>query len=267
MKFFRVPNVRLLSSVGVVVAVSAVALTSPASAQDAKEAMAAFIDANATSYAAVAQEIWELAEVGYMETESSEKLQGMLRSAGFEIASGVAGIPTAFVASYGGGGPVIGIMGEYDALPGINQSRSAERDPIPGKIASHACGHHLFGTGSVAAALAVKEWLDETGAPGTIRVYGTPAEEGGAGKVYMVRAGLMDDVDVMLHWHAGSQNSASASSSLANKSGKFRFYGQSAHAASAPWRGRSALDGVEAMHDMVNMMPVSYTHLTLPTKA
>ena len=268
MKFFRVPNVRLLSSVGVAVAVSAVTLTSPASAQDAKEAMAAFIDANATSYAAVAQEIWELAEVGYMETESSEKLQGMLRSAGFEIASGVAGIPTAFVASYGGGGPVIGIMGEYDALPGINQSRSAERDPIPGKIAGHACGHHLFGTGSVAAALAVKEWLDETGAPGTIRVYGTPAEEGGAGKVYMVRAGLMDDVDVMLHWHAGSQNSASASSSLANKSGKFRFYGQSAHAASAPWRGRSALDGVEAMHDMVNMMrehvtPASRIHYVI----
>ena len=268
MKFFRVPNVHLLSRVGVAVAVSAVTLTSPASAQDAKEAMAAFIDANATSYAAVAQEIWELAEVGYMETESSEKLQGMLRSAGFEIASGVAGIPTAFVASYGGGGPVIGIMGEYDALPGINQSRSAERDPIPGKIAGHACGHHLFGTGSVAAALAVKEWLDETGAPGTIRVYGTPAEEGGAGKVYMVRAGLMDDVDVMLHWHAGSQNSARASSSLANKSGKFRFYGQSAHAASAPWRGRSALDGVEAMHDMVNMMrehvtPASRIHYVI----
>ena len=268
MKFFRAPNVRLLSRVGVAVAVSAVTLTSPASAQDAKEAMAAFIDANATSYAAVAQEIWELAEVGYMETESSEKLQGMLRSAGFEIASGVAGIPTAFVASYGGGGPVIGIMGEYDALPGINQSRSAERDPIPGKSAGHACGHHLFGTGSVAAALAVKEWLDETGAPGTIRVYGTPAEEGGAGKVYMVRAGLMDDVDVMLHWHAGSQNSASASSSLANKSGKFRFYGQSAHAASAPWRGRSALDGVEAMHDMVNMMrehvtPASRIHYVI----
>lgn len=270
MKFFRVPNVRPLLRVGAAVAVAAVTLTSSASAQDAKQAMAAFIDANATSYAAVAQEIWELAEVGYMETESSEKLQGMLRSAGFEIAAGVAGIPTAFVASYAaaGGGPVIGIMGEYDALPGINQSRSAERDPIPGKIAGHACGHHLFGTGSVAAALAVKEWLDETGTPGTIRVYGTPAEEGGAGKVYMVRAGLMDDVDVMLHWHAGAQNSASASSSLANKSGKFRFYGQSAHAAGAPWRGRSALDGVEAMHDMVNMMrehvtPASRIHYVI----
>ncbi|SVC30193.1 uncharacterized protein METZ01_LOCUS283047, partial [marine metagenome] len=224
------------------------------SAQSVKDMLADFIDENASSYETVAQEIWELAEVGYMENESSEMLQGMLRSAGFEIESGVAGIPTAFVASYGGGGPIIGIMGEYDALPGITQSRSADRDPIIGKIAGHACGHHLFGTGSVAAAMAVKDWLEETGTTGTIRVYGTPAEEGGAGKVYMVRAGLMDDVDVMLHWHAGSQNEANAESSLANKSGKFRFYGQSAHAAAAPWRGRSALDGVEAMHSMVNMM-------------
>jgi len=223
-------------------------------AQTAKQQMAAFIDANADEYGETAQAIWELAEVGYMETESSEMLQGKLRDAGFEIAAGVAGMPTAFVASWGGGGPVIGIMGEFDALPGINQSRSAERDPIPGKIAGHACGHHLFGTGSVAAALAVKDWLETSGTPGTIRLYGTPAEEGGAGKVYMVRGGLMNDVDVMLHWHAGSQNNASASSSLANKSGKFRFYGQSAHAAGAPWRGRSALDGVEAFHNMVNLM-------------
>lgn len=241
-----------------------------ASAQDAKDGMASFIDANAGSYAEVAQEIWELAEVGYMETQSSEMLQGMLREAGFEIASGVAGMPTAFVASWSGasGGPVIGIMGEYDALPGINQSRSSERDPVPGKIAGHACGHHLFGTGSVAAAMAVKDWLERSGQPGTIRVYGTPAEEGGAGKVYMVRAGLMNDVDAMLHWHAGSQNSASASSSLANKSAKFRFSGVSAHAAAAPWRGRSALDGVEAFHNMVNMMrehvtPASRIHYVI----
>ena len=223
-------------------------------AQDVKEQLAAFIDANADQYAATAQHIWDLAEVGYMETESSETLQGVLRDAGFEVASGVAGMPTAFVATYGGGGPIIGIMGEYDALPGINQSRSSSPDPIPGKIAGHACGHHLFGTGSVAAALAVRDWLNESGTPGTIRVYGTPAEEGGAGKVYLVREGLMDDVDVMLHWHASSVNSASASSSLANKSGKFRFYGRSSHAAGAPWRGRSALDGVEAFHYMINLM-------------
>jgi aminobenzoyl-glutamate utilization protein B len=249
-------------------AVAFLVLATPVFAQDAKDQMAAFIDANADQFGETAQEIWELAEVGYMETESSETLQGLLRAEGFEIAVGVAGIPTAFVASWGGGGPVIGIMGEYDALPGINQSRSAERDPIPGKIAGHACGHHLFGTGSVAAAMAVKDWLEETGTPGTIRVYGTPAEEGGAGKVYMVRAGLMNDVDAMLHWHAGSENDASASSSLANKSAKIRFYGQSAHAAAAPWRGRSSLDGVEAMHDMINMMrehvtPASRIHYVI----
>jgi aminobenzoyl-glutamate utilization protein B len=247
---------------------AALLVSSPVGAQDAKDRMARHIDANATSYDEIAQEIWELAEVGYMETESSELLQGMLRDAGFEVAAGVAGIPTAFVASWGGGGPVIGILGEYDALPGINQSRSPERDPIPGKIAGHACGHHLFGTGSVAAAIAVKEWLEESGALGTIRVYGTPAEEGGAGKVYMVRGGLFDDVDAVLHWHASSGNSASATSSLANKSAKFRFHGQSAHASSAPWRGRSALDGVEAMNDMVNMMrehmlPASRIHYVI----
>ncbi|MDH3271556.1 MAG: amidohydrolase [Gemmatimonadota bacterium] len=229
-------------------------ITTPLLGQDAKTRMASFIDANADTYGEMAQDIWDLAEVGYMEHESSEMLQSALRGAGFEVASGVAGMPTGFVASYGGGGPVIGILAEFDALPGINQSRSAERDPIPGKNAGHACGHHLFGSGSVAAAIAVRDWLEATGQPGTIRLYGTPAEEGGAGKVYMVRAGLFEDVDAVLHWHAGSSNNASATSSLANKSAKFRFYGQSSHAAGAPWRGRSALDGVEAMNAMVNMM-------------
>jgi len=230
--------------------------------------MATFIDRNAGSYGEVAQEIWDLAEVGYMEHESSEMLQGMLRAEGFEIASGVAGMPTAFVASWGGGGPVIGILGEFDALPGINQSRAPEREPIPGKIAGHACGHHLFGTGSAAAAIAVKHWLEDSGQDGTVRLYGTPAEEGGAGKVYMVRDGLFDDVDAVLTWHAGDSNDAAARSSLANKSAKFRFYGQSAHAAGAPWRGRSALDGVEAMNAMVNMLrehalPASRIHYVI----
>ena len=260
------PRAVLLTTVIAVALVAAPA--KPAAAQDAKEMMAGFIDANATAYADVAQEIWEMAEVGYMETESSATLQSMLREAGFEVVAGVAGMPTAFVASWGEGGPVIGILGEFDALPGINQSRSPERDPIPGKVAGHACGHHLFGTGSAAAAIAVKEWLRESGQPGTIRVYGTPAEEGGAGKVYMVREGLFDDVDAVLHWHASAENSANATSSLANKSAKFRFYGESAHAAGAPWRGRSALDGVEAMNDMVNLMrehvtPASRIHYVI----
>jgi len=141
-----------------------------------------------------------------------------------------------------------------DALPGINQSSSATRDPIEGKGAGHACGHNLFGAGSLTAAIAVKNWLDATGTPGRIRLYGTPAEEGGSGKVYMTRAGLFDDVDIAIHWHADDENSAAARTSLANRSAKFRFTGISAHAAGAPERGRSALDGVEAMNMMANMM-------------
>jgi len=236
-------------------AILAVLIPAVAAAQDGKAMVADFIDSHADSYGNVAQEIWELAEVGYQETESSALLQGVLAAEGFQIEAGVAGIPTAFVAEWSNGdGPVVGILAEFDALPGITQDRSPTRDPIQDKPAAHACGHHLFGTGSSAAAMAVRHWMEETGQQGTIRLYGTPAEEGGAGKVYMVRAGLFDDVDVMLHWHPSSQNQAGASSTLSNKSAKFRFSGISAHAAGAPERGRSALDGVEAMNYMVNMM-------------
>jgi aminobenzoyl-glutamate utilization protein B len=163
-------------------------------------------------------------------------------------------MPTAFVASYGSGSPVIAILAEFDALPGITQDRVPERSLVAGKSAGHACGHHLFGTASTAAALAVKDWMQSSGQQGTIRLYGTPAEEGGSGKVYITRAGLLDDADVVLHWHAGDRNSADPTSSLANKSAKFRFTGVSAHAAGAPERGRSGLDAVEAMDHMVNMM-------------
>ena len=226
-----------------------------AAAQDGKVMVATYIDDNAQTFGDIAQEIWELAELGYLETESSALLQATLRDAGFTIESGVAGIPTAFVASWSNGnGPIVGILAEYDALPGITQDRSPIRSPIAGKPQGHACGHHLFGTGSTAAAIATKRWMEATGQRGEIRLFGTPAEEGGAGKVYMVRAGLFDDVDVMLHWHPGDQNDAGASSTLSNKSAKFRFTGISAHAAGAPERGRSALDGVEAMNNMVNMM-------------
>ncbi|MGY8986051.1 MAG: amidohydrolase [Sphingomonadales bacterium] len=204
--------------------------------------------------AELARDIWELAEVGYLETNSSKLMQDHLREEGFSIKAGVAGIPTAFVAEYGNGGPIIGIIGEMDALPGINQNSIPTRELIEGKGAGHACGHNLFAAGSVGAAIAVKKWLVETGTPGTIRLYGTPAEEGGSGKVYMVRAGLFDDVDLALHWHAGDRNSASANTTLSNRSAKFRFYGVSAHAANAPHNARSALDAVEAMNNMVNMM-------------
>ena len=226
----------------------------PASPQSPHDAVLAHVEANAAAYASTAQQIWDLAEVGYQEAESSALLQAHLADAGFDIEPGVAGMPTAFVASWGSGSPVIGILAEFDALPGITQDRSAERTPRPEMGAGHACGHHLFGAGSVAAALAVKDWLASSGTPGTVRLYGTPAEEGGAGKVYMVRGGLFSDVDAVVHWHPSSRNDASPSTSLANKSAKFRFHGISAHAAGAPEQGRSALDGVEAMNNMVNMM-------------
>ena len=223
-------------------------------AQDSKSGVAVLVEANRERAAKTALQIWDYAEVGYQETRSSALLQQHLKEAGFSVEPGVAGMPTAFVASFGSGKPVIGILAEFDALPGITQQATPERAPAADKSAGHACGHHLFGTASTFAAIAVKDWLARSGRPGTIRLYGTPAEEGGAGKVYMVREGLFTDVDVVLHWHASDRNDASHSTSLANKSAKFRFHGLSAHAAGAPERGRSALDGVEAMNHMVNLM-------------
>ncbi len=226
-----------------------------ASAEDAASRLVdSAIGSAADSYSAMARDIWEYAEVGYQEVKSSARLQGALKDAGFEIETGVAGIPTSFVASYGKGEPVIGILAEFDALPGVSQMDIPERMPVPGGTAGHACGHHLFGAGSVAAAITAREWLEESGSEGTIRLYGTPAEEGGSGKVYMVRAGLFDDVDTVIHWHASDRNSALPGTTLANRSAKFRFNGKASHAAAAPERGRSALDGVEAMNMMVNMM-------------
>ena len=212
------------------------------------------INKHQKTFEKAAMQIWDWAEVGYQEYKSADLLKQELIANGFSITSGVAGIPTAFIAEYSNGGPVIGILGEYDALPGLMQTTSPFKEIKEGSSAGHACGHHLFGAASAWAAVAVKEWLEKTQAKGTIRFYGTPAEEGGSGKVYMVRAGLFDDVDAVLHWHPSSSNAANAESSNANKSAKFKFKGISAHAAGSPHKGRSALDGVEAMNMMVNMM-------------
>lgn len=225
-----------------------------ANAAEAGDGLRKFLASRAERDAEMARSIWEWAEVGYQEEKSSALLQEELQRAGFEVEAGVAGIPTAFVASAGSGEPVIGILAEFDALPGINQDAVPVRQPIAGKRAGHACGHHLFGTASASAAIALADWLKQSGRSGTIRVYGTPAEEGGSGKVYMVRAGLFDDVDAVMHWHPSDANSAGVDKSLANKTAKFRFHGVSAHASSAPQRGRSALDGIEAMNVMVNLM-------------
>ena len=211
------------------------------------------IDTHKEKYEKLAQTIWEYAEMGYLEEKSSKLLQETLLESDFVINEGIAGIPTAFLAEYSNGGPIIGILAEFDALPGLSQDATPFRQSLGGD-AGHACGHHLFGAGSVQAAIAIRYWLERTNTPGTIRLYGTPAEEGGSGKVDIARDGYFDDVDVMLHWHPDDMNRSHYSSSNGNKSARFKFKGVSAHAAGAPQNGRSALDGVEAMNMMVNMM-------------
>lgn len=224
----------------------------PASAQD----VGSYLDGYRPAMNKAARALWEYAEVGYKETRSSKLLADELRRHGFKVEMGVAGMPTAFVARYSAraGGPVIAVLAEYDALPGLSQQATPTKQARAGIDAGHGCGHNLFGAGSVGAAIAVSQWLQKTGTPGEIRVYGSPAEEGGSGKVYMVRDGLYQDVDLALHWHPSDRNSASIGTSLANISAKFNFHGLSAHAAAMPERGRSALDAVEAMDGMVNML-------------
>lgn len=211
--------------------------------------IAALIAKKEAALSDAALKVWTFAEVGYQETKSSALLAGQLEKAGFKIDRGVAGMPTAFVARFkNADGPVIGILAEYDALPGLSQAAVAEKKNGPNPGAAHACGHNLFGAASVAAAITLKEWMTANKVGGEIRVYGSPAEEGGSGKVYLVRAGLFDGVDVVLHWHPDSKNTASQGGSMANISGKFRFRGVASHAAAAPSRGRSALDGVGVMN-------------------
>ena len=206
------------------------------------------------AYKKIALNIWDYAEVGFKETQSSLLLQNKLRDNGFKVEAGVAGMPTAFVATYGSGKPVIGILAEFDALPGLSQDSSSSKAPFANKNNGHGCGHNLFGAGSVASGSAIKRLMEEGKIKGTIKVFGCPAEEGGDGKVYMVREGLFNDVDAVLHWHPNDLNTVIYTSSLAVKRAKFRFYGIAAHAAESPDKGRSALDAVGAMDYMVNMM-------------
>lgn len=226
----------------------------PADAADEREELLRKMDAQAQHYGDLSRKIWEFAEVGYKEKQSSDLLKAELRAAGFQIQESVADIPTAFVATYGSGKPVIGILGEYDALPGLSQVDEAEKKArVPG-APGHGCGHNLFGVASAFAAITVKQQLIEKKQAGTIRFYGTPAEEGGAGKVFMSRAGVFNDCDVVLAWHPGDRNGTGMQSSLANINAKFRFYGQASHAAAAPEKGRSALDAVLLMAHAVDML-------------
>jgi aminobenzoyl-glutamate utilization protein B len=233
---------------------SANAQIKPALLDGGKQYVQHSIDDHSSIYISTAKQIWGAAELGYRESFSSGLLQQLMSANGFTIDKGVAGIPTAFTAVYGKGKPVIAILAEFDALPGLSQDSVAERKPLKDGGNGHGCGHNLFGSASAAAAIAVKEWLASSGNQGSIRLYGTPAEEGGGAKVYMAREGLFKDVDIVLHWHPSDANNANAESSLAVKTGMFRFYGKAAHSAAAPENGRSAVDAVESMDLMVNMM-------------
>lgn len=212
------------------------------------------LDARMTDYGQMGRRIWEFAELGYKESRSSALLQEELKRNGFKVETGIGGAPTAFTATWGSGSPVIAIMGEFDALPGLSQDAVPVRKPIANGAPGHGCGHNLFGVAAMMASISAKEHLESNKLPGTIRFYGTPAEEGGGGKIYMLRAGAFKDVDVVLTWHPADRNSAGMGSSLANISAKFRFYGKASHAASAPERGRSALDAVMLMAHGVDLM-------------
>ena len=202
----------------------------------------------------LANHIWENPELALQETEAAAVIQETLSEEGFEIESGIGGLETAFVARYGEGDPVVGTMGEYDALPGISQKRSAEREPIGEGEPGHGCGHNLFGVGSLGAALAVKDAIDRGDAEGTVLYYGTPAEEVGIGKVVMAREGAFDEADAIVSWHPGWNNSPGKGSSLAVDGWEVTFEGESSHAAAAPEAGRSALDALQLMNTGVEYM-------------
>ncbi|MES2795145.1 MAG: amidohydrolase [Bacteroidota bacterium] len=220
-----------------------------------QEAYLKYIEDHRLHYNSMATQIWEWAEPGYLEYKTTELLQKELESEGFSIQKNIANIPTAFIASYGSGKPVIAILAEMDALPGLSQEAVPERKPLLSGAYGHGCGHNLFGVGSVAAAISIKKYLEKWNGKGTIKLIGTPAEEGaGGGKTYLVQAGVFSEVDAVLHWHPGDNNNASPNSSFAYRVANFKFNGLAAHASSAPEKGRSALDAVEAMNYMVNLM-------------
>jgi len=221
---------------------------------DMKKFALEWIEGNKERVIEICDKIWEYAELGLIEYKSSKLLADELEKHGFEVKRGVAGMPTAFVATWGEGEPVIGIMGEYDALPGLSQKKVPRPEPLePGKP-GHGCGHNIHGTSGAAAAIAVKKAMEKYGLKGTIRFYGCPAEENFSGKVFMVRDGLFNDVDAVISHHPSTMNEVSLISSLAVNSAKFHFYGRASHAGASPEHGRSALDAIELMNIGVNYL-------------
>ncbi|MDH5474918.1 MAG: amidohydrolase [Cyclobacteriaceae bacterium] len=216
------------------------------------KAIIASIEKHEAELIKISDEIWGLAEEAFEETKSSELLANYAEKNGFKIERGVAGIPTAFVATYGTGKPVISVLGEFDALPGISQKAEPTKNPLNEGEAGHGCGHNLFGTGSLGAAIAIKELIEKGEIKGTVKFMGTPAEEKFFGKIWMVNAGLWDDVDVNISWHPSAEIKSDVQSSLALVDFKVEFYGQAAHASADPWNGRSASDALELYTTGIN---------------
>src|SRR4249919_2764755 len=213
------------------------------------------VDARKDDFEALSDRVWGMPELCYSEFRSCAEHTAMLEQHGFRVTKNVAGIPTAVMGEAGEDGPVIAILGEYDALPGLSQEAGvAEAKPLPGDGHGHGCGHNLLGAASMLAATAVKDYLATHGIQGRVRYYGCPAEEGGAAKGFMARAGVFSDVDVAISWHPAAFSGVNEAVSLANTRIDFTFHGRASHAAAAPHLGRSALDAVELMNVGVNYM-------------
>ena len=219
-----------------------------------KSNMTKWMDENKAKFSDLAKQIWEHPELGYNESFASSLQIKTLEEAGFKVTSGIGDIPTAFVAEYGNGKPVIGILGEFDALPGLSQQVTPNMNPVVPNGPGHGCGHNLLGTAGVTAVIALKERMEAEMLPGTIRYYGCPAEELLSGKTFMARAGVFDDLDCALTWHPGTVNTTANFRMQALTAIEFYFSGRTAHAGAAPHLGRSALDAVELMNVGANYL-------------
>jgi aminobenzoyl-glutamate utilization protein B len=261
-------RIRLLTVVVALICVSTAPVLSLAADGKKKEEAAASIEKRKADLINLSNQIWAYAETALRETRSSKLLADYAASQGFEVKRGVAGMPTAFTASYGQGRPIIGILGEYDALPGISQKAQPTKEPLEAGAAGHGCGHNLFGAASLGAAIAIKEMIAAGKLKGTVRFYGTPAEESVGGKVYMARDGLFNDLDVCLAWHPGDRITADVDSSQAIVDFIVEFRGKAAHAAADPWNGRSAVAALEFFTFGLNRMrefvkPTARMHYTI----
>jgi len=240
--------------VAVALAAQLAAGASPKNTLQKKAEAVASVEKHQTEIIALSDQVWSFAELALQEVRSSKALADYAEAQGFKVERGVAGMPTAFVASYGQGRPVIGILGEYDALPGLSQKAQSTKEALEPGAPGHGCGHNLLGTAALSAALAIKDLMADGKLKGTIRFYGTPAEEAVGGKIYMVREGLFNDLDVCLNWHPGDRTGVAVDSSQAIVDFIVEFSGRTAHAAGDPWNGRSAVAAMELFAEGLNRM-------------